>query len=212
MQTTRSTTCFSLWGTFNLKTQINPLRMGAGGMGWGGYEPPQTCSLCVPAVPVGCEEWRGKQQMPSCGDSDWEITAREGWEPNTHAEMSRSPGTHRDAPLLSWTWHLHSHLISLSFSSLLHKMFILWHSRWGLTGLVICLPKTQSCSGALWDHSTAAEPANIRVWPPAPPASTQDLGLSSTQVLLPQSCCLTWWVYEFLLVGIHQIRMSESHL
>lgn len=55
-------------------------------------------------------------------------------------------------------------------------------------------------------------PANIRVCPPAPPASPQVLGVPSTQVLLSQSCCLTWWMYGFLLVGIHQIRMSGSHL
>lgn len=125
------------------------------------WNPPQ-------AVPVVCEEWRGKQQTFSCGGSDWEIGAGEGWKPNTRTETSRSTGTYRDAPLpwLNLASPYPSGLFFfLSFffpSVLLHKMFILWHSRCGSPSLVIHSLQAQSCSGASWDHSTSAGPWHLQ--------------------------------------------------
>lgn len=117
----------------------------------------------LPILSVVCEEWRGKQQAFSCGGNDCEIGAGEGWKPNTRTEMSRSQRTQRDAPL-SWLNLAPPYPSCLFFSlffgfvfffPLLHKMFIFWHSKWGLPGLVIHSLKAQSCSGAPWDHSTA---------------------------------------------------------
>lgn len=156
----------------------------------------------LPAVPVVCEEWRGKQQVFSCGGSDWEIGADEGTEMST--------GTYRDAPLpcLNLASPRPSCLFFFFFFSfpLLHKMLILWHSRCGLPGLLIHLLKAQSCTGAPWDHGAAVGAWHLQTsgsdnqhhllqfkfWEPSPPnCSFHRLPASSTDAQNPHLLAFT---------------------
>ena len=90
MQTTRSA-CFSLQGVFSLKAKETHWGWGEGDrerwvratMNLGDMSHRCHSLKTLPAVPVVCEEWRGKQQAFSCGGSDWEIGNGEGWKPNT---------------------------------------------------------------------------------------------------------------------------------